>query len=152
VPNTFHSISEWLRHVLKVPKWPFSQPKAEENTEPPLTGAPVRLRIKTYSGATGLVYQYLYKGQQTANGSTFFVFHVTDDRKSWNTIRVLIDNTVVAELEESESLTLTATERYAVAKLTLFEFFDQAETLSISVPLRPDVNGVKEKLVALGLL
>ena len=100
--------------------------------EAPLTGAPPIRRLKTYSAQSGYVYQYCYEGQrpfQQAGGSgTEFVFAVSADRKSWRASKVLLPDSAVAAWEAAHARELSSTERYAVAKMALFQAFDERPT------------------------
>src|ERR1700704_2041847 len=97
----------------------------------PLTGAPAVRREKTYSAESGYVYQYFYEGQRAAkrqSGSgTQFVFHVSADRKSSFPVSVFVSDSALEVWETEHDRTLSSTERYAVAKMALFQAFDQRE-------------------------
>lgn len=97
--------------------------------EAPLRGArPVR-REKTYSADTGYVYQYFYEGyreaKQADESGTEHVFSVTSDRVSRFPINIFVPGHVVEAWQSSNDRELTATEQYAVVKMTLFEVFDE---------------------------
>jgi hypothetical protein len=122
--------------------------------EAPLTGAPPIRRLKTYSAQSGYVYQYCYEGQrpfQQAGGSgTEFVFAVSADRKSWRASKVLLPDSAVAAWEAAHARELSSTERYAVAKMALFQAFDERETpalMKADILVREaDVEGIVETL------
>lgn len=100
---------------------PVPPPPAES----PLTGAPSRLRVKTYSAATGYVYQYVYRGQRRIPaGAQEFVFSASRDRKEWRLVGISLGDGAVAQWQNSAKRELQNAERYAVAKLALFELFD----------------------------
>ena len=100
--------------------------------EAALSGAPPVRRLKTYSAQSGYVYQYYYEGQRpfSAGGEsgTEFVFSISADRKSWRPNRVLLADSAVAAWEAAHARELSATERYAIGKLALFQAFDERET------------------------
>jgi hypothetical protein len=100
--------------------------------ETPLTGAPPVRRLKTYSAQSGYVYQYCYEGQrpfkQAGGGGTEYVFSVSADRKSWRPSKVLLPDAAAASWEAAHARELSSTERYAVAKMALFQAFDDRET------------------------
>lgn len=101
----------------------------KKEKEAPLRGArPVR-REKTYSADTGYVYQYFYEGYREAkrNGEsgTEHVFSVTSDRVSRFPINIFVPQSVVETWQSNNDRELTATEQYAVVKMTLFEVFDE---------------------------
>ena len=121
-------------------------------TPTPLSGAPAVRRLKTYSSQSGYVYQYAYEGQRALpkNAGTEFVFSVSADRKSWHNISVLVETAAVRIWEQAHERILSATEWYALAKMSLFGAFDERATpveMREAVRLRAeDVNGIMEQL------
>ena len=96
--------------------------------EAPLTGAPKVRRQKTHSAESGYVYQYYYEGQRPARreaAGTQFVFTVSADRKSSFLVSVFLSDEAVESWQREHARELGSTERYAVAKLALFQAFDQ---------------------------
>ena len=95
----------------------------------PLTGAPTVRRLKTYSAQSGYVYQYYYEGHRESRPSgesaTEFVFTVSADRKNWHPASVLVHEEAVQVWEAAHERQLSSTERYAVAKMALFQAFDE---------------------------
>ena len=122
--------------------------------EMPLTGAPPVRRLKTYSAQSGYVYQYCYEGQrpfhQAGESGTEFVFSLSADRKSWRPSKVRLPDGAVAAWEAAHARELSATERYAIAKIALFQAFDERETpalMKADVRLRnADVEAIVETL------
>jgi hypothetical protein len=120
----------------------------------PLTGAPQVRRQKTYSAQSGYVYQYYYEGQREAargrERGAEYVFAVTADRKSSFPVSVFVSADAVAAWEQRHGRSLTATERYALAKMALFGAFDQRENpgrMREEVRLQPaDVEAILERL------
>jgi hypothetical protein len=100
--------------------------------EVPLSGAPVVRRQKTHSAESGYVYQYFYEGQRAAKrdgaAGTQYVFNVSADRKSSFPVSVFISDKALAEWQADHGRQLGSTERYAIAKLALFQAFDQRES------------------------
>jgi hypothetical protein len=101
----------------------FSKKKA------PLTGVPAVRRLKTYSAQSGYVYQYFYEGQRPfsagSESGTEFVFSMSGDRKTWHETAVLVGADALSSWEQSNGRALSSTERYAVAKMALFQAFDE---------------------------
>jgi len=97
--------------------------------EAPLTGAPKVRRQKTHSAESGYVYQYFYEGQRPArreaSAGMQFVFNVSADRKSSFLVSVFLSDEAVETWQREHARELGSTERYAVAKLALFQAFDQ---------------------------
>ena len=96
---------------------------------PPLTGAPAAPREKTYSAQSGFVYRYTYSGQRAASRQGFagteYVFKTSPDAKTSFPVSVFVLAEAVESWEGGHARTLTATERYAVAKMALFQAFDE---------------------------
>jgi len=97
--------------------------------ETPLTGAPAVLRQKTYSAESGYVYQYFYEGQRPAkrDGETGveYVFNVSADRKSSFPVSVFVGEMSLERWKSEHVRQIGSTERYAVAKMALFQAFDR---------------------------
>ena len=102
--------------------------------EVPLSGAPPVRRQKTYSAESGYVYQYFYEGQRPAKrdgvAGVQYVFNVSADRKSSSPVSVFVGDDALANWQSQHGRQLGSTERYAVAKLALFQAFDRRETPS----------------------
>jgi hypothetical protein len=100
--------------------------------EAPLTGAPTVRRQKTHSAESGYVYQYFYEGQRPAKRDgapgTQYVFDVSADRKSSFPVSVSVSDSALEEWQKEHGRQLSSTERYAIAKLALFQAFDQRES------------------------
>ena len=103
--------------------------------EAPLTGAPPVRRLKTYSAQSGYVYQYCYEGQRplqrSGESGTEFVFSMSADRKTWRACKVVLPHDTIAWWEAAHDRQLSDTERYAVAKMALFQAFDERESPSL---------------------
>ncbi len=97
----------WLRKLQRAPE--------------PLRGAPPVRRQKTYSAQSGYVYQYFYRGYRISGETTEYVFETSADRKTTFPVTVLLPASSVAGRD------LTNTERYAVAKMALFQAFDERD-------------------------
>ena len=95
----------------------------------PLTGAPAVRRQKTYSAESGYVYQYFYEGQRAAKRDgetgTEYVFNVSADRRSSFPLSVFVSDQALEEWQAEHGRQLGSTERYAVAKMALFQAFDR---------------------------
>lgn len=110
--------------------------------------------MKTYSAQSGYVYQYFYKGHrgysEASDSGTEYVFHVSSGRQEWYSISVFVGEEAVRGWQEEHARTLSATECYAVAKLALFQAFDErAEPERMKEPVlvhRSDMDGMIETL------
>jgi hypothetical protein len=96
----------------------------------PLAGVPTVRRQKTYSAQSGYVYQYFYEGHRpsSAERGTEYVFDVSSDRKTSSPVSVVISDAAVASWQNESGRTLSATEQYAIAKMALFQAFDERES------------------------
>ena len=95
----------------------------------PLSGAPVIRRIKTYSAQTGYVYRYCYEGYRGLGaGDVEFVFRVFSGGEDGNPVAVRVPGAAIRAWEEAHSRQLASTERYAIAKMALFQAFDECPT------------------------
>jgi hypothetical protein len=120
----------------------------------PLTGALPSRRLKTYSAQTGYVYQYYYEGHRAFRGGgesgMEFVFMVSADRKNSHPTSVLLSDSAIRMWESAHERELSATERYAVAKMALFQAFDERPvptSMKQEVRVRPaDLDAIIETL------
>jgi hypothetical protein len=88
----------------------------------------VRPRLKTYSGNSGYVYQYVFRGSRESGDGhkdTEFVFSVSSDRKTWQFVSILLSEAAIRDWETASDRPILSPERYALAKLALFELFDE---------------------------
>ena len=98
-------------------------------------------RVKSYSAATGYVYQYyFYEVEKTRRGSslgTEYVYMVSVDRRHVFPVRIFIPQEALEKWSARTGQKLTGTEEYAVAKMRLFQAFDEIEGLA---PKPPDLT------------
>lgn len=122
----------------------------------PLSGAPAIRRQKTYSGQSGYVYQYFYSGhrdfRRDRNPGTEYVFEVSADRKTAMEISVLVYDMALDDWQQRHGRTLHPSERYAIAKMALFQAFDERPN---PAAMRADVGvraaDVEAILIGLGI-
>lgn len=122
----------------------------------PLTGAPAVRRQKTYSGQSGYVYQYYYEGhrpyKRERDAGTEYVFEVTGDRKTSMSVSVLIAGSAIDDWQSRHGRTLHASECYAIAKMALFQAFDERpDPASMSADVRVRAADVEAILINLGI-
>ena len=113
-------------------------------------------RIKSYSAATGYVYQYhfheVHKSRRGFTAGTDYVYLVTVDRKTVFPVGVFVSREAVERWAGQAGRALTGTEEYAVAKMRLFQAFDEVEDLATARPdLRVDESNLAELLNRLDL-
>jgi hypothetical protein len=95
-------------------------------------------RVKSYSAATGFVYQYyFYEVEKTKRGSvagTEYVYMVSVDRKTVFPLRVFVRRDAVVSCAGRAGRPLSGTEEYAIAKMRLFQAFDEIEDINAKSP------------------
>jgi hypothetical protein len=86
-------------------------------------------RIKSYSAASGYVYQYcfyelnrvLVDGQEAAE----FIYAISADRTTSFGLRIFVMQAALEAWAQANGRALTSSEEYAVAKMRLFQAFDE---------------------------
>ena len=129
--------------------WPSFQRKRA-----PLSGAPEVRRQKTYSAQSGYVYQYYYEGyrpfQDGHEHGLEYVFDVSADRKTSIAVSVRVSDAALELWQGAHQRELSSTERYAIAKMSLFQAFDEREhpaQMKHEVQVRPaDVDAILASL------
>ncbi len=122
----------------------------------PLTGAPAVRRQKTYSGQSGYVYQYYYEGhrpyKRDRENGTEHVFDVSGDRKTSLPVSVLVSDRAIEDWESRHGRTLYSSERYAIAKMALFQAFDERpDPAAMNADVRVGAADVEAIVIALGI-
>lgn len=93
----------------------------------PLTGAPPVRRQKTYSAESGYVYQYHYEGSRPIQGGREYVFLATSGRGEPFPVHVRLLESAIGPWEESHGRDLSQQERFALAKLSMKQAFDERQ-------------------------
>jgi hypothetical protein len=118
----------------------------------PLSGAPVVRRLKSYSGQSGYVYQYSYEGKRAIDGGIEFVFQVSADRKISHPVSVLMEDVALRAWEQAHARTLSSNERYGIAKMALFQAFDErTDPARMKEDVRVRASDVDSLAATLGL-
>ena len=95
-------------------------------------------RVKSYSAATGYVYQYYFfeveKALRGATSGTEYVYMVSIDREKIFPVKIFVVKNALEKWSAHSGQELTGTEEYAVAKMRLFQAFDELEGLSAKTP------------------
>jgi hypothetical protein len=106
-----------------------------------MTRPEVVRRVKSYSSATGYVYQYyFYEVQKVRRGltpGTEYVYMVSADRKKAFPLRIFVRRDAAEKWGRAFGRTLSGTEEYAVAKMRLFQALDEI----------PDIEAERSDLV-----
>lgn len=86
-------------------------------------------RIKTYSAANGYVYQYYFyelnRVSVDGHGAGEFVYAISADRGTSFGLRILVMRAALESWAAANGRSLTASEEYALAKMRLFQAFDE---------------------------
>jgi len=86
-------------------------------------------RVKSYSAANGYVYQYcFYEVNRILHDNSpagEFIYAVSADRKTTFGLRIVVRQTALEAWAEANGRPLTSGEEYAVAKMRLFQAFDE---------------------------
>ncbi len=113
-------------------------------------------RVKSYSAATGYVYQYyFYEVEKTRRGTaagTEYVYMASVDRQRVFSVKVFVGKDALENWSARTGQQLTGTEEYAVAKMRLFQAFDEIEDFAGKSPdLRVDESNLETLLAQLDL-
>jgi hypothetical protein len=86
-------------------------------------------RVKSYSAADGYVYQYyFFEGNRAQRNGTLggeFTYVVSSDRKSAFPFKIFVTQSALEAWAKVNGRSLTSSEEYAVAKMRLFQAFDE---------------------------
>jgi hypothetical protein len=117
-------------------------------------------RIKTYSAADGFVYQYyFYEGNRASRGGKpggEFTYIISADRKANFPFKIFVKQTALEAWAKQNGRQLTSSEEYAVAKMRLFQAFDEGVVQAPAPGHSPaevdvDENNLEELLGQLGI-
>jgi hypothetical protein len=113
-------------------------------------------RIKSYSAASGYVYQYCFVEVRPArrgfSAGTEYIYVVSVDRKKNVPLAVFVRKSAVEKWSQREKRELSGTEEYAIAKMRLFQAFDEIENLATDHPdLQVDDSNLSSLLEKLDL-
>ena len=88
-------------------------------------------RVKSYSASNGYVYQYcFYEVNRIAHDggpAGEFIYAICADRKTTYPLRIVVVQAALEAWAQSNGRALTSSEEYAVAKMRLFQAFDEGE-------------------------
>lgn len=113
-------------------------------------------RVKSYSAATGYVYQYyFYEVEKVKRGGAEgveYTYMASVDRKHVFPLRIFVRKDSLEKWSARTGREFTGTEEYAVAKMRLFQTFDEVEGLSEKTPeLQVDESNLDALLAQLDL-
>jgi len=88
-------------------------------------------RVKSYSASNGYVYQYCFYevNRITHEGGPAreFIYAISPDRKTLFPLRIVVMQAALETWAHTNGRALTSSEEYAVAKMRLFQAFDEGE-------------------------
>jgi hypothetical protein len=114
----------------------------------PLKPLPLSQRLKTYSAASGFVYQYIFEGL----AGPHHVFSVTATGAAPVHITIEFSPAALASCEAQLGSPLRWQELYALAKLSLFAALDEAATpAQLPSSITPSGSGLLAHLTTLNL-
>jgi len=99
-------------------------------------------RVKSYSAADGYVYQYyFFEGNRALREGTpggEFTYVISADRRSAFPFKIFVKQSALDAWAKQNGRPLTSSEEYAVAKMRLFQAFDEG---SVQAPLEGQPAG-----------
>jgi hypothetical protein len=117
-------------------------------------------RVKSYSAADGFVYQYYFfegdRAQRGGNPGGEFTYMVSADRHSAFPFRIFVAQAALEAWAKQNGRPLSSSEEYAVAKMRLFQAFDEGavQAPQEGQPAREvlvDESNLENLLVQLGI-
>src|SRR5260370_13467268 len=86
-------------------------------------------RVKSYSEADGYVYQYYFfegnRAQREGNLGGEFTYMISADRLAAYPFKIFVKQSALESWAKQNGRALTSSEEYAVAKMRLFQAFDE---------------------------
>ena len=116
----------------------------------------VARRVKSYSAATGYTFQYAFeevrKARRGVSSGNEYVYRVSADRKTSFPVFIFVRQDAVRGWGKKSGREMNGTEEYAVAKMRLFQAFDEVENFASARPdLLVDGANLEELLARLDL-
>jgi hypothetical protein len=117
-------------------------------------------RVKSYSAANGYVYQYYFfegdRAQRDGAPGGEFTYVVSADRRSAFPFKIFVKQSALDAWAKLNGRSLSSSEEYAVAKMRLFQSFDEGSVkpaLQGQQPLEVlvDESNLEEMLGRLGI-
>ena len=103
-------------------------------------------RVKSYSAADGHVYQYYFfegnRAQRDGRPGGEFTYVISADRRSTFPFKIFVRQSALDAWAKRNGRSLTSSEEYAVAKMRLFQAFDEG-----SVQAPPEGQQAREVVV-----
>ena len=88
-------------------------------------------RVKSYSAANGYVYQYCFyevnRISHQGSPAGEFVYAISADRKTTFSLSILVLRPALESWAQTNGRPLSSSEEYAIAKMRLFQAFDDGD-------------------------
>jgi len=105
------------------------------SNNPPMARPDAVRRVKSYSAANGYVYQYCFyevnRISHQGSPAGEFTYAISADRKTTFPLSILVLQTALESWARTNGRSLSSSEEYAIAKMRLFQAFDDGD-----VPVR----------------
>jgi len=117
-------------------------------------------RVKSYSAADGYVYQYYFfegnRAQRDGNPGGEFTYVISADRRSAFPFKIFVRQSALDAWAKQNGRPLTSSEEYAVAKMRLFQAFDESSVQAPPAGQQPrevvvDESNLEDLLGKLGI-
>lgn len=117
-------------------------------------------RVKSYSAADGYVYQYYFfegnRAQRNGSPGGEFTYAISADRRSAFPFKIFVLQSALDAWAKLNGRPLTSSEEYAVAKMRLFQAFDEGSVKPAPEGQQPgevlvDDSNLEELLGQLGI-
>jgi hypothetical protein len=99
------------------------------SNNPPMPRPDAVRRVKSYSAADGYVYQYYFfegnRAQRDGRPGGEFTYVISADRRSAFPFKIFVRQSALDAWAKQNGRPLTSSEEYAVAKMRLFQAFDE---------------------------
>ncbi len=111
----------------------------DDSNNPPMARPDAVRRVKSYSAANGYVYQYYFyevsRISHQGSPAGEFIYAISADRKTAFPQRIVVMQRALEAWAHTNGRSLTSSEEYAIAKMRLFQAFDQGE---VPITAEPD--------------
>ena len=117
-------------------------------------------RVKSYSAADGYVYQYyFFEGNRAHRGASSggeFTYVISADRHAAFPFKIFVHQAALDSWAAQNGRALSSSEEYAVAKMRLFQAFDEGAVQAVPAGQTPrevvvDESNLEELLGQLGI-
>jgi hypothetical protein len=117
-------------------------------------------RVKSYSAANGYVYQYYFfevnRIDNNGGPAGEFIYAISADRKATFGLRIIVQKSALDAWALVNGRPLTSSEEYAIAKMRLFQAFDEGAVpltaeAAAGVSLHVDETNLEELLGLLNI-